>query len=269
MARRLRPGLVVLDLLLPGLDGVEICHLLRKDPRTASVGIIMVTARTSPMDRVVGLEAGADDYVDKPFDVRELVARVNTSLRRARRLRATSPLTGLPGNFEIETRLDARIAGDETFALLHIDLDGFKSFNDRYGFLRGDQAILHTAHIVVEAAEEIGGPDAFVGHIGGDDFVLVCGADHAEVVASAITERFDRRVAELYDDADREVGYIELVDRTGATHRHPLLSVSIGVASSEVGNFSSSIEAAAIAVELKGFAKAAPGSAWRIDRRKA
>jgi diguanylate cyclase (GGDEF)-like protein len=267
-ALRLRPALVILDLLLPGVDGVEVCRLLRKDPRTASAAIIMLTARASPADCVAGLEAGADDYIDKPFDVGELVARVNTSLQRARRLRSTSPLTGLPGNFEIEARLDGRIVGDEEFALLHIDLDSFKSYNDHYGFLRGDRAIVHTARIVLEAAEEVGGADAFVGHIGGDDFVVVCGAGNAEVVASAIVERFDRQVAELYDGVDQQAGFIELVDRAGATHRHPFLTISIGVASSAVRSFESSTEAAAVAVELKRFAKGTPGSAWRIDRRQ-
>ena len=267
LALRVRPDLVVLDLLLPGLDGVEVCRLLRKDPRTASAGIIMLTARCSPIDRVTGLEAGADDYVDKPFDLRELVARVNTSLRRARRLRATSPLTGLPGNFEIESRLDSRIAGEEEFALLHVDLDGFKSYNDHYGFLKGDRAIVQTAHIVVSAAEDLGGADAFVGHIGGDDFVVVCGVDQAEAVAERITVAFDREVGDLYDNEDRDQGFIELTDRAGATHRHPMLTVSIGVASSRVRSFASSTEAAAVAVELKAFAKAVYGSVWRIDRR--
>ena len=129
LALQLRPDLVILDLMLPGVDGVEVCRLLRKDPRTATAGIIMLTARSLHSGRLAGLEAGADDYIDKPFDVDELVARVHASLRRARQLRATSPLTGLPGNFEIEARLDAKLADGADFALLHVDLDGFKAYN--------------------------------------------------------------------------------------------------------------------------------------------
>ena len=130
LALQLRPDLIVLDLMLPGVDGVEVCRQLRKDPRTTSTSIIMLTARTLPRDRIAGLEAGADDYVDKPFDVDELLARVTGRLRRARQLRQTSPLTGLPGNFEIEQRLEALIADQQPFALLHADLDGFKAYND-------------------------------------------------------------------------------------------------------------------------------------------
>jgi diguanylate cyclase (GGDEF)-like protein len=268
LAIRVRPDLVILDLMLPGLDGVEVCRQLRKDPRSASVGIIMLTARNLPSDRVAGLEAGADDYVDKPFDIDELVARVHTSLRRARQLRATSPLTGLPGNFEIEARLDAKIAEGSPFALLHVDLDGFKAYNDYYGFLRGDRAIIQTARVIQATTEESGGPGAFVGHIGGDDFIVVCDVDRAEALARAIVERFDDQVDSLYDPDDRALGFVELVDRTGTPHRHPFITVSIGVASTDVRTFTSSTEAAAVAVELKRFAKAADGSAWRIDRRR-
>jgi diguanylate cyclase (GGDEF)-like protein len=263
----LRPDLVILDLMLPGVDGVEVCRQLRKDPRTSTVGIIMLTARSLPKDRISGLEAGADDYVDKPFDVDELVARVHTSLRRARHLRATSPLTGLPGNFEIEARLDSKLADGVDFALLHVDLDGFKSYNDHYGFLRGDRAIVLTSRVIAQAVEAVEDPDSFVGHIGGDDFVVVCTVDRAEDMARMIVTRFDDQVDDLYDAEDRAVGFIELADRAGQLHRRPFLSVSIGIASSNVRPFVSSAEVAAVAVELKRFAKAAHGSAWRIDRR--
>ena len=267
-AVELRPDLVILDLMLPGVDGVEVCRQLRNDPRTAAVSIIMLTARTLTDDRVSGLEAGADDYIDKPFDLDELLARVRSSMRRSRQLRHTSPLTGLPGNFEIEARLDSKIAGGEEFALLHIDLDGFKAYNDCYGFVRGDRAISLTCRVIEEAVSQICGVGAFVGHIGGDDFVVVCDVDHAGAVSERIVSGFDKLVGELYDPEDREAGYIELADRTGTLRQHPLLSISIGVATTGVRQFSGSAEAAAVAAELKAFAKAVAGSAWRIDRRR-
>ncbi|MCU1375141.1 MAG: DNA-binding response regulator mtrA [Actinomycetia bacterium] len=267
VALQLRPDLIILDLMLPGVGGVEVCRQLRKDPRTASAGIIMLTARSLPRDRVTGLEAGADDYVDKPFDVDELVARVHTSLRRARHLRATSPLTGLPGNFEIESRLDRMLEEDLDFALLHVDLDGFKAYNDHYGFVRGDRAIVLTSRVIGQAVDAVGDHESFVGHIGGDDFVVVCAADRAEDMARTIVASFDDLAASLYDPEDRALGFIELADRAGHMHRYPFLSVSIGVASTTIRPFASSAEAAAVAVELKRFAKAAHGSAWRIDRR--
>ena len=267
-AVRLRPDLVLLDLMLPGVDGVDVCRQLRKDPRTASTSIIILTARSLAGDHILGLEAGADDYVDKPFDLDELMARVHRSMRRSRQLRHTSPLTGLPGNFEIESRLDQMIASGEQFALLHVDLDGFKAYNDHYGFVRGDRAITLTCRVIEEAVSGVCGPGAFIGHIGGDDFVVVCEAESAEELSERIVHGFDKLVPELYDPADREAGYIELVDRAGTLRRHLLLSVSIGIAATGARSFESSAEAAAVAGEVKAFAKAVQGSAWRIDRRR-
>jgi diguanylate cyclase (GGDEF)-like protein len=268
LALKLRPDLIVLDLMLPGVDGIEVCRQLRKDPRTTSTTIIMLTARNLPSDRVIGLEAGADDYVDKPFDVDELLARVQGRLRRARQLRQTSPLTGLPGNFEIEHRLEMLLADEEPFALIHADLDGFKAYNDHYGFLRGDRAIVLTARVVGWAVADHGTPKCFVGHIGGDDFAVVCAPDSAPAIAESVVKTFDEQVPNLYDPDDRERGYIEVADRAGVVTRYPFLTISLGVASTDVRPIASPAEAASIAVEMKRFAKGVGGSIWALDRRK-
>jgi diguanylate cyclase (GGDEF)-like protein len=268
LALRLRPDLIVLDLMLPGVDGVEVCRQLRKDPRTTATSIIMLTAKTLPTDRIAGLEAGADDYVDKPFDVDELIARVQGRLRRARQLRQTSPLTGLPGNFEIEHRLEVLIADREPFALIHADLDNFKAYNDHYGFLRGDRAIVLTARVIGWAVADHGTPRCFVGHIGGDDFAVVCTPDVARPLADAIVASFDEQVPNLYDPDDRERGYIQVADRTGLVNRYPFLTLSLGIASTEVRPIESPAEAASVAVEMKRFAKSAGGSIWAMDRRR-
>ncbi|MEA3055953.1 MAG: hypothetical protein QOD30_1385 [Actinomycetota bacterium] len=268
LALQLRPDLIVLDLMLPGVDGVEVCRQLRKDPRTTSTSIIMLTARTLPRDRIAGLEAGADDYVDKPFDVDELLARVTGRLRRARQLRQTSPLTGLPGNFEIEQRLEVLIADEQPFALLHADLDGFKAYNDHYGFLRGDRAIVLTARVIGWAVADHAPADSFVGHIGGDDFAIVCPPDVSRSVADGIVRTFDEQVTHLYDDEDRERGFIEKEDRAGIVQRYPMLTVSIGIASTEIRPIGTPAEAASVAVEMKRFAKGVSGSIWAMDRRK-
>ena len=268
LALKLRPDLIVLDLMMPGLDGVEVCRLLRKDPRTTTTSIIMLTARNLPKDRIAGLEAGADDYVDKPFDVDELLARVQGRLRRTRQLRQTSPLTGLPGNFEIEHRLDVLLTDKTPFALMHADLDGFKAYNDHYGFLRGDRAIVLTARVVGWAVADHGTPDCFVGHIGGDDFAIVCAPGSARDIGDALVRRFDEQVPNLYDPDDRERGYIEVADRTGVVTRYPFLTISVGIASTEIRPIASPAEAASIAVEMKRFAKGVGGSVWAMDRRR-
>jgi CheY-like chemotaxis protein len=136
---RALPDLVLLDIMMPELDGVEVTRRIRADPLTAGLPIIMLTAKSLSADRVAGLTAGADDYIIKPFDTLELVARVRSALRRNREMRESSPLTGLPGNARILREIADRVRRDEPFALCHVDLDHFKAVNDAYGFVRGDE----------------------------------------------------------------------------------------------------------------------------------
>jgi diguanylate cyclase (GGDEF)-like protein len=266
--RSFRPDLVVLDVMLPGVDGFEVAQRIRSDPRTAGAGIIMLTGRTRSADRVLGLTSGADDYIIKPFDPVELVARVKGLLRRVREMRSASPLTGLPGNLTIQEELGRLVEGGRSFALLYADLDNFKAFNDRYGFLRGDHAIQSAAREIQDVAEQIVGEQAFVGHVGGDDFVMICPPPIAEGLAEAIVDRLDDLIPGLYDPEDRERGAVEVTDRRGVVRRHPLLSVSVGVATTERRRFTHPSEPVNVATEMKEYAKRLTGSSWAVDRRR-
>jgi diguanylate cyclase (GGDEF)-like protein len=265
-ATELRPDLVVVDVMMPRMDGFQVVDRLRADPRTANTSIIMLTAKALTADKVLGITAGADDYIIKPFDPVELVARVKGTLRRAREMRAISPLTGLPGNARIQEELKRRIEGGEPFALLYADLDNFKAYNDHYGFLRGDDALRTVARCVQDSAMERD-PSIFVGHLGGDDFVLVSSLEDAEPLCKAIVELCEDRRGKLYDPEDRDRGYIEVENRRGEVQRFPLLSISIGVATTERRSFGHHGEAVTVATELKEFAKRAEGSTYLIDRR--
>src|SRR5712691_3787528 len=198
-AVELRPDLVLLDVMMPKLDGFEVAQRLRRDPRTASSSIIMLTAKALSSDKVLGLSSGADDYIIKPFDPVELLARVKGTLRRAREMRALSPLTGLPGNIRVQEEIRRRVSEDIPFALLYADLDHFKAYNDHYGFVRGDRAIQALARVITEVVHEVVGPTGFVGHVGGDDFVLIVPPEQAEIAASLLVERFDFEAPHLYD----------------------------------------------------------------------
>ena len=167
------PDLVLADVMMPNMDGFELTRRLRQDPRTASVSIIMLTARGLSADKLEGFAIGADDYIVKPFDTPELLARIRGVLRRSRDMRAQSPLTGLPGNVRIEEEIDGRVDQGIPFAILYADLDHFKAFNDHYGFMRGDQVIQSSARLFEEVSSDETGGAAFVGHVGGDDFVVV------------------------------------------------------------------------------------------------
>lgn len=268
-ARQTQPDLILLDMMMPGIDGYEVTKRLRHDPRTATASIIMLTARALPADKVLGLTAGCDDYIVKPFDPSELVARVQSALRRSRQMREVSPLTGLPGNFQIAAELE-RLVGDDSndFAVLYADLDDFKAYNDHYGFMRGDEAIRATGRLLTDALARHRTSPSFAGHIGGDDFVLVTSAAKAETLAQDIVRNFDMLAPSLYDEEDRQRGYIEVADRRGVLHHYGFLSLSIGVATSASRPIRSQWEASAVATEMKAVAKRKAGSAYEIDRRR-
>lgn len=262
------PDLAVVDVGMPQLDGYQVVERLRSDPRTRNIGIIMLTGKTTSAERVIGLTAGADDYLIKPFDPVELAARARVLLNRIREMRSISPLTGLPGNLQIRERVAMLVAQELPFALLYVDLDNFKAYNDRYGFLRGDAAIQRVSRLVQETATQVAGSDGWVGHVGGDDFVVLCSPWHAETLAEALTRHVDREVPELYDEKDRERGGIEIVGRRGEVRGFPLLSVSIGVATTERRDFHHPGEVVSVATELKSYAKRITGSSWAMDRRR-
>ncbi|MEX2556851.1 MAG: response regulator [Actinomycetota bacterium] len=259
------PALVLLDVMMPKLDGYEVCTRIRADGRTRHVNVIMLTAKSLSADKIVGLTSGADDYVLKPFDPMELIARVRSTLRRTKEMRALSPLTGLPGNLAIEDEIRHRFASGEAIAVCYADLDNFKAYNDHYGFLRGDRAIAYTAEVLREVAES--SPHAFVGHVGGDDFVIVVPADEAESVCQKTIELFDRGAGGLYDPADAGEGFIEVQDRQGEAIRYPLLTISLGVGSSGDGGFDDYRQLVDAATEMKSVAKRRQGSVFALDRR--
>lgn len=261
------PQLILLDIMMPRMDGLTALRRIRAHGTTGNTSIILLTARGLPEDRVRGLELGADDYITKPFDITELVARVKAVLRRTQAARDLSPLTGLPGNFRIGQEIETRIGTGEPFALIHCDLDNFKAFNDHYGFMRGDEVIRFCARCLGTATEEIGEMGAFVGHIGGDDFMTLVSAERAEEYCKRVIERFDDGILDYYDTADALRGYIEVIDRRGERYAFPMVSISLGVVTNVHRPIASQWEASAIAVEMKEFAKKRTGSSFEIDRR--
>ena len=266
-AYEMMPDLMLLDVMMPRIDGFEVCQRLRADPRTKNMSVIMLTAKSLSADKVVGLTAGADDYMIKPFDPVELVARVKSALRRSREMRAINPLTQLPGNVQIQEEVAAQVSSNQPFALMYIDLNDFKAYNDFYGFARGDEVIKLLAKCAGLAVQQKAGTEGFLGHIGGDDFVAIVNPEQAEEAADAIIECWDREIRRLYDDVDAERGYIEVADRRKEMHQFPLTTVSIGIATNTSRPIRSHWEASEIATEMKTFAKSSGKSAYAIDRR--
>ncbi|MBI5209279.1 MAG: response regulator [Elusimicrobia bacterium] len=197
LARRSPPDLFILDVNMPGKSGDELARELRACRATRIIPIVFLTGNTGLQDKLRGFQSGADDYITKPFDVFELVARVEAVLRRNAEALSSSPLTMLPGNLSIEREASRRIEAGEPFALLYVDIDRFKAYNDGYGHAKGNILIQRTARIITDAVESEGARTDFVGHVGGDDFVVLASPAAARVIGERIASGFDKAAKAL------------------------------------------------------------------------
>jgi diguanylate cyclase (GGDEF)-like protein len=227
----------------------------------------MVTGKGDINDKVDGIDAGADDYVVKPFEPKELMARIRMILRHTERDLEANPLTRLPGNVSILKELSKRIENKSLFAVCYLDLDKFKSYNDKYGFEHGDEVIRETARLLIRATQDNGNRDDFVGHIGGDDFVILTTPDKAGVLCQKVILDFENLAPSFYNEKDRNNGYITGKDRKGVEQKIPLLSVSIGIVTNEYRKITHVAQIGEIGAELKAYAKSLERSNYVKDRR--
>ncbi len=261
------PDLVLLDYKMPKMDGREVCRRVKKDILLRHLPIIMVTGKGEITDKVDGIDAGADDYIVKPFEPEELLAHIKMILRRAEIDLEANPLTRLPGNLSILKELNLRLESKNLFAVCYIDLDKFKAYNDIYGFEHGDNVIKETARILLRTVKGLGNPDDFVGHIGGDDFVVITTITKSDIIASKIIEDFDQAIKEFYSETDWKNGYILAHDRQGLEKKFPLLSISIGIVTNEFRKIEHVAQIGEIGAELKSYAKSMAKSNFVVDKR--
>jgi diguanylate cyclase (GGDEF)-like protein len=266
--RRDPPDIAILDLRMPRMDGFAVCAELRRDPVFEHLPVILLSASGTRDNRVHGLDLGADDFINKPVDTVELLARVRMILKRTRQGLDANPLTRLPGNRSIEARIEAALEKGGPLAVLYIDLNQFKSYNDAYGFDAGDTVIKATGSLLLEISRARPESADFVGHIGGDDFILITTPDRMEEAAAEIVRRFDSLVPDFYNETDRARRKIVGVDRKGKTVEFPLLSIAVGICHNRTRPLKSYGEVAQIGTELKKHAKRQAGSSYVIDRRK-
>ncbi|MFA4984507.1 MAG: response regulator [Candidatus Omnitrophota bacterium] len=260
--------LVLVDYNMPRMNGRQVCTEVKKDVLLGLLPIIMVTGKGDIEDKVGGIEAGADDYIVKPFEPKELLARIRMILRRTEKNLEANPLTRLPGNISILNELGRRIEDKSPFAVCYLDLDKFKSFNDKYGFEHGDEVIRETARILIRTVKELGDKDDFIGHIGGDDFVIVTRPVTADKLCEKVIADFDATIPSFYNETDRKNGYILAHDRQGKSRKIPLMSISIGVVTNESRKIEHVAEIGEIGAELKSYAKKVGKSNCIKDKRK-
>ncbi|HEX5061070.1 MAG TPA: response regulator, partial [Kofleriaceae bacterium] len=263
-ARRFRPDMILLDVLMPGIDGYRTAEMIRADPAIGMAPIMFLSARGDTADKVRAFRSGAEDYMVKPFDAAELLARVAKALDRQARELGASPTTQLPGADAIQAEIERRLAACDAGAVAcYLDLDNLKAFNDYYGYAKANAVIRQTGDVIRYVVQRSGGPGDFIGHIAGDDFVFITSADRADDVCRAICERFDHLIRLYYDPADRERGYIETKDRFGVQRKFPIMSVSIAAISlTRAKSYAGLAELAAVG---KRTAKAIPGSSYVRD----
>lgn len=259
-----RPDLILLDKVLPEMNGIECCAALKSHLFTRNIPILMLTAEDDPEDVVRGLEAGADDYVAKPFNPRELRARVASLLKRTQRYVDTDPLTKLPGNAQLREELFHRLALGETMAVCYIDLDEFKAYVDTYGFQQASRVIQQTARVCYDQMVERGDDGDFIGHIGGDDFVVITSTEKMQAVCEGIIEAFERTRDAFYNAEDLERGYLHGHDREGQERDFPLMTLSIAVLLTGPERIDDLDDLAGVAARAKMQLKRLPGSNWRV-----
>lgn len=267
LAKKVRPDLILLDILMPKISGLEVCSRLRDDFLTSRIPIVILTVLSDTRKKVMAINGGADDFLTKPFDPEEVVARIRMIIRRTETNLGSNPLTRLPGNTEIYREIEYRLNSKKKFAMAYLDIDNFKSFDDKYGYQRGDKVIVETSLIIQASVARYGNKGDFVGHIGGDDFIYITTPSKVEKITEHIIRSFDEVVPSFYSAEDKKRGYIECEDRRGKLNRFPVLTISIGIVTNTKRKLLSHVQVAEIATEMKNFAKRFPGSIYKIDRR--
>ncbi|OPX98840.1 MAG: Cyclic di-GMP phosphodiesterase Gmr [Syntrophorhabdus sp. PtaB.Bin006] len=259
------PGLIVIDLTEFDPKALEILNSLKGDPMFSRLPVLVILAdkRESP-------EWGSllvEDYIRRSDLEKEIYTRIKLCILRSERIVEVNPLTRLPGNISINRQIQKRIDRAQVFGLAYADLDNFKPFNDHYGFSRGDDVIRVTGRLILSMVKNKQPQDSFVGHIGGDDFIYITNPDTIEEASTEIVTAFDRIVPTFYDEEDREKGHVKGVDRQGNIVVFPIITISIGITSSQLREYSHYGEITEVASEMKGYAKTFSGSCFKIDKR--
>jgi diguanylate cyclase (GGDEF)-like protein len=262
------PDLLVVDQRLADIPGLDLVSMVKSENVYRQLPVALVMDEEGLVRDVDWCTVEVDELLTRPISAPMLRARVSLTLSRATRSLDANPLTKLPGNTSIIGRIQELIDRREDFALAYVDLDYFKSFNDKYGFSRGDEVLMMTARIIVNTVRSVGGAKAFVGHVGGDDFVFILAVDRVEAACKGVVASFDDIVPHFYDADDRARGYIQSTDREGNRRSFPLMAISIAVVFNRDGRLKHFGEASQTAMTLKKKAKENPKSCYVLDQRQ-
>ena len=265
-ARSQEPDLILMDVNMEEMDGFDACERIKNDFATSFIPVVMLTSQDQIQNKITGLGIGADDYVIKTVDPRELRARIEMVIRRTRERSGANPLTRLPGNLAIELEIKRRLKHGEV-SVCYGDLDNFKAYNDKYGYEAGDKVISHTAQVLMNAVREAGDSTDFLGHIGGDDFVILTTPAHDLETCRHAVEHFDATITNFYDRADLAGNGIQVENRSGLLENFPIMTITLAIVSGNADDFVTSHVIAERAAELKKYLKRFRGSNYLSERR--
>ena len=262
------PSLIIINEDTIEEDPISICQKIKSDEDNSITPIIVMSSNKAHDHRLNMLKLGVSHYIKHPIDEDYLYYTIINVLGLIYINRRVSPLTGLPGNVQIQAEMKKKSSSKETFAMMYLDLDNFKAYNDIYGFLKGDEIIKFTAKTILKNVHTDEYEDSFVGHIGGDDFVAIISETNYDKICQNIIADFDHNVTKFFTDEDAQKGYIEVANRKGVIEQFPLTSISIGVVEVEKGRFANVLEIGEAGASVKHLAKTIQGSTYVIDRRK-
>jgi PleD family two-component response regulator len=256
--KQVLPHLIVLDIMLPDIDGYEVCRNLRTNMRTSHIPVIFLTQKDERSDKLQGLELGADDYITKPFDIEELKLRVQGAIKRAERESLTDPRSGRPAGRLIEDHL-RRIIREKGWSLIDTGINHFEPFKNVYGFVAGDDVIRFTSMLIGEVVDELGTTSDFIGHAGGDNFIIITKEEKAGALKARLKERFDNEVLSHYNFMDRQQGFIQSPAPGETMVKAPFMTMVIGVVSSSQHSFADIREITELSAEARRQDAAAGG----------
>jgi len=265
------PSLIIINEESIGRKVIDICKKIRDNEDNSITPIIVATANESKRHKLDILKTEVEFIIRKPIDNDYLYYTIKNLLRLMDTNRRVSPLTGLPGNVQIQAEMKKRLLKKEDFIVLYFDLDNFKAYNDTYGFLAGDEIIRQTSKTILNNINNNNNDDTihnFVGHIGGDDFVAIVNDMQYERICQSIILEFDQEILEYYTEEDKERGFIKVPNRKGIIEEIPLVSISIGIVEADKGRFHNVLEIGEVGAQVKHLAKVTQGSAYAINRRK-
>ena len=261
------PALIVINEDAIDRDVLDVCRKIRRDEDNTITPVIVVSSNGSREHRMKILNESIEYFIRKPVDEGYLYYTVKNLTRLLTINRRMSPLTGLPGNVQINSELKKHLMKRENFSVLYLDLDNFKAYNDVYGFVKGDEIIKFTARTIVKNVHDIDPENGFIGHIGGDDFIAIISNKRFEELCQNIILDFDYNVLDYYTQEHIEKGYIEIENRKGVLEQFPLTSISIGVVEVD-DNFHNILEIGEVGAQVKHLSKSIQGSTYVINRRK-